>query len=233
MTALKSGIGNLRVVSCSSVPFEDRGQAGRNLGAELHKLSGRRAVILGIPRGGVVVARAVADRLQDAEVDVVLSRKLRAPGNPEYAIGAVGEDGGVYLNEELGGIGAPDSGYVAGEKRFQLEEIKRRAVLFRGVRPKVTLAGRVVVLTDDGVATGSTMRAAIWAARKEKPSRLIVALPVGPEETLRALAEDADEVICLKVPSSFAAVGQFYQRFEQTEDEEVVSILRDEARPCP
>jgi putative phosphoribosyl transferase len=222
-------MGTLRIVSRSESPFRDRAEAGRLLAEALHSLEGCGAVILGVPRGGVVTAMHLAHAI-GAELDVVLSHKLSAPGQAELAVGAVTEGGHVVLHEELlerfGGL----DDYLAQEKARQMEMLRRRAATYRAVRPKVPLAGRLVVVTDDGVATGSTLRAALWAVRQEKPARLIAALPVGPADTLQQLTSDADEVVCLRVPSHFAAVGQFYGRFDQVEDKELLAILAAEVR---
>jgi predicted phosphoribosyltransferase len=218
----------LRVVSRSDELFNDRQEAGRLLGRELGNLRGRRAVVLGIPRGGIIVARELA-RALDADLDVVLAHKLGAPGNPELAMGSVGEDGKLFLNEILVremGIGGD---YIQQEKARQQVEITRRSGLIRRVLPKVLLRGRLVILTDDGVATGATFQAALWAVRQEQPKELIAALPVGSEDTVTRLAEDADEVICLQAPPFFAAVGQFYMHFALVEDDEVLAILEEES----
>lgn len=186
-------------------------------------------IVLGIPRGGLAVAREVAHTL-DADLDIVLSRKLGAPGNPELAIGAVAEDGKVFLHRMLmDSLGVSDV-YIQEEKTRQMAEIARRSDLIRRIFPGVPLAGRVVIVTDDGVATGATMQAALWVAKQEKPSRLICALPVGPEDTIIGLSQDVDDTICLRSPPDFAAVGQFYRIFPQVEDDEVLAIMRKEAQ---
>lgn len=222
-------MGGTRIISHSDERFSDRQEAGRLLARELKKIESRdtRAVVLGIPRGGIIVAREIALAL-DADLDIVLSRKLGAPHNPELAVGAVSEDGRVFLNEDVVSSLAVDDGYVHKEKEHQMLEIKRRIALYRKALPKVSLQGRVVIVTDDGVATGATMQAALWAARHEGPKKLIAALPVGPEDTIRKLAQDADEMICLRTPEFFAAVGQFYAQFGQVEDEELLEVLKKE-----
>ena len=220
-------MGTCRIISHSAEPFRDRMEAGRLLGRELTAMGLEGAVVLGIPRGGVVVAREVA-ALLDADLDIVLARKLGAPDNPELAIGAIAEEGGLVLDRHLAGRVGADDGYVEEEKARQQQQIERRAARYRQVRPKVALRGRRVVVTDDGVATGATMQAALWAVQREGPEALVVGLPVGPEHTVRRLAEDADEVLCLRAPPLFAAVGQFYGRFEQTTDEELLAILQEE-----
>ena len=217
----------LRIISYDNQPFTDRLEAGQLLGRESKKWRGQRAVVLGIPRGGVSVARELA-RALEADLDIVLSRKLGAPGNPELAIGSVAEDGRLFLNEVLVSEMAVESSYLQQEKERQLAEIRRRTELIRRFLPRIPLEGKVVIVTDDGVATGATMQAALWAARQEHPRKLIAALPVGPEENIRRLAEAADEMVCLRAPSFFSAVGQFYMRFDQVEDEEVLELLKDQ-----
>ena len=222
-------MGILRIASRSDKPFRDRLEAGQLLGRELETWRGQRAVVLGIPRGGLIIAREVS-RALEADLDIVLSHKLRAPGNPELAIGAVTEDGKLFLHEMLVQELGVESAYIQQEKERQLVEIARRTKLIRRILPKVPLERSLVIITDDGVATGATMQAALWAARQEHPKKLIAALPVGPEETMRRLAKDADEMLCLRAPPFFAAVGQFYMRFPPVEDEEVLEILKDQRK---
>ncbi len=207
----------------------DRREAGMLLGNELKraKLDKENPVVVAILRGGIVVAREVADIL-DGDLDVMLSRKLGAPYNPELAIGAISENGHLFLNERIAAqVGASDS-YIEGEKERQLEVIAERINYFRRDFPRINLKGRFVIIVDDGIATGATMQATVWSVRQETPGKLLVALPVGPEHTLRHLAKEADEVICLRAPELFSAVGQFYIKFGQTEDEEVLRILNEE-----
>jgi putative phosphoribosyl transferase len=222
-------MGKLQILSYSSELFKDRREAGRLLVQQLSGYRGQKAVVLGIPRGGIVVAQELARTLQ-ADLDVVLAHKLRTPGHAELAMGSVAEDGSLFLNEEVVQALAVDRAYIQQEKARQMAEIRRRTRLFRQGRRKVPLAGRTVIVTDDGVATGATTQAALWAVRLEKPEKLIAALPVGPEDTIIRLAEDVDEMICLRTPPLFAAVGQFYLRFEPVEDGEVLEILKDEQR---
>ncbi len=218
---------SVRIVSQSSEAFRDRAEAGWLLGKELKQLSGSTTVVLGIPRGGLVVARDLARTLQ-ARLDIVLSRKLGAPSNPELAIGAIAEDGRLFLHERVIGYLEVSDSYIKQERVRQLDEIRRRAQAIREIMPKLSLEGKLVVVTDDGVATGATMQAALWAARHEHPQKLVAALPVGPEETIRQLARYADEAVCLRAPASFSAVGQFYQFFQQVEDDEMMAIIREE-----
>lgn len=221
-------MGNLRVVSNSETPFVDRREAGRLLGEELKDLRGQRAVVLGVPRGGVVVAQELA-RTIDAVMDIVLAHKLRTPGHPELALGSVAEDGKLFLDEMLMQEFGVTGDYIRVEKATQMAEMARRTVLVRQVLAKIPLAGRIVVVTDDGVATGATTKAALWAVRQENPKRLIAAIPVGALHTIRKLTQLADELICLRAPLSFSAVGQFYNDFSAVEDSEMLRILRDEA----
>ncbi len=231
-TALAHGVGSkvmtkLRIISRSDDLFLDREEAGRLLGRELSNLRGQEAVVLGIPRGGIIVARELA-RTLDAELDIVLAHKLRAPHQPELAIGSIAEDGKLFLNEILVQELGIESNYIQQEQARQQAEIARRAGLIRRVLPKVPLRGRRVIVTDDGVATGATAQAALWAVRQEGPQELIAALPVGSENTVTRLAKDADETVCLRTPPFFVAVGQFYTRFDPVEDEEVLAILKEE-----
>ncbi|MCR4392901.1 MAG: phosphoribosyltransferase family protein [Dehalococcoidales bacterium] len=218
----------LRIISYSGEPFRDREQAGRLLAEELADLKGKGAVVLGIPRGGIIVAREIARSL-DADLDIVLARKLGAPGQPELAMGSVAENGEVFLNPEVVDTLGVDSRYIDLETERQMKEIRRRSQLIRSVLPKTPISGRTVIVTDDGVATGATMQAALWAIRQENPAKLIAAIPVASEEALIRLSADADEVICLRRPYFFYAVGQFYHYFSQVDDAEVLRILEEEA----
>jgi putative phosphoribosyl transferase len=211
--------------------FRDREDAARLLARRLKGRPFRDPLILAIPRGGVVTGVVLAREL-GAELDVVLSRKLRAPYQPELAVGAVGEDGGVYLNQRARDALDVTDEYLAEERRRQLGEIARRQAMFRGVRPEASLAGRSVIVTDDGIATGATMIAALQVARAKGPHELIVAVPVAPLDRLDQVRLHCDEVICLLTPADFWAVGQFYLDFAQVEDSEVVELLRG-AGPAP
>jgi putative phosphoribosyl transferase len=223
---------NVRIVSYTGEPFRDRLEVGQLLAWELRRLPGRNLVVLGIPRGGVVVARELA-RALDAELDIVLAHKLRAPGHPELAMGSVAESGKVFLNEEVVGELGASQQYINEEAQAQLAEIKRRARLIRRVRRRVALKGKVAVVTDDGVATGATTQAAFWAVRQEKPALLVAAIPVGPADVVGRLAKEVDEMVCLRTPPLFSAVGQFYLRFEPVGEEEVLRILKEEQKRHP
>ncbi len=219
-------MGKSRVVYYSDESFEDRKEAGRLLATALEGFRGKDTVVLGIPRGGMVVAGEIAGAL-NSELDIALSRKLGAPGNPELAIGSIGEDGKLFLNEDLAFRAGADKAYIEAEKARQLAEIKNRVQLFRQFKAKVVLKGKTVIVTDDGVATGATMRAALWASRRENPKKLIAAVPVGAGESVRLLADYADEVIVLRLPRDLQAIGQFYRHFDQASDQEVMAILKE------
>lgn len=185
--------------------------------------------MLAIPRGGVIVGADVA-RVLGAPLDVIVPRKLRAPHNPELAVGAVAHDGTVYLDPAFAeGLGL-DAVYLDEEVRHQQEEIARRMMTYRGRTDYPSMEGRTTILVDDGIATGSTMFAALRAARKMQFKRVIVAVPVAPAEGLRRMEAEADAVVCLYVPPVFYAVGQFYEDFAQTTDDEVVALLREGSR---
>jgi putative phosphoribosyl transferase len=204
--------------------FADRRDAGRRLAAALADLRGRDVLVLAIPRGGVEVGFEIA-RALGAPLDVILTHKVGAPGNPEYAIGAVSEIGEVELNErEIRLAGIPRAA-VEAEIAHQRAEIERRKALYRGGRPLPPLAGRVVIVTDDGVATGFTIGAALRAVRGAQPAELVLAVPVAPPEALAELAPLADRVVCLATPEPFHAVGLWYQVFDQTSDEQVKALL--------
>lgn len=204
--------------------FRDRREAGERLGEALRGLDLPDPVVLAIPRGGVIVGAAVAAALA-APLDVVVPRKLRAPDNPELAIGAVAHDGSVYLDQTLLHLLGVDDAYVAEEIRRQREEIRRRLFLYRGREDYPSMAAHTVILVDDGIATGATMVAAARAVRAMRPAQTVIAIPVGPPDGVRRLEREADRVVVLETPPTFYAVGQFYEDFTQTTDEEVVEAL--------
>lgn len=206
--------------------FADRRQAGQQLAERLKELDlGEDALVLALPRGGVPVGYEVAQALQ-VPLDVFLTQKIGAPGNPEFAIGAVASDGTPILDQEVvQELGITDD-YIASETEHQLIEIERRMVAYRGDRPPPQIEGRTVVLVDDGVATGSTVRASLRALRKRNPGRLILAVPVGPPRSIEALKPLADEVVVLAMPEPFWAVGRFYEAFPQVTDDQVVKLLQ-------
>jgi len=206
--------------------FRNREDAADRLAAKLKGRPLHEPLVLAVPRGGVVTGFVLAREL-GAEFDVILSRKLRAPGQPELAIGAIAEDGQVYLNHHAPGYLETIEGYLVGERRHQLAEIARRRKLFRAVRPPAAIADRSVIVTDDGIATGSTMIAALQAVRTQKPRELIVAVPVASPDCLAEIRRWCDDLVCLLVPEEFWAVGQFYADFTQVNDKEAVELLRD------
>jgi putative phosphoribosyl transferase len=204
--------------------FRDRAEAGRLLASQLGHLAGSRPLVLAIPRGGVVVGHQIAKALQ-ADLDLIIARKLGAPAQPELAIGAVVSGGIVLLNEELIRVLGVPRDYIERETQAELAEIERRMQLYRGQRPPPQIEGRTVILTDDGIATGYTMRAAIQATRRQNPKRIVLAIPVAPPSSARMLAGSVDELVCLQTPVNFVAVGQFYDEFHQMSDQEVISLL--------
>ncbi len=214
------------------VIFRDRDDAARQLAALLKERPATRPLVrplvLGIPRGGLVIGAALAREL-GGELDVVLSRKLRAPYQQELAIGAIGEDGSVYLNRDVYEEDPRLADYLEHEKRRQLDEIARRAAMIRAVRPAAEITGRSVVVTDDGLATGATMIAALRTLRHKGPRELIVAVPVAPPDRLEEVRPLCDDAVCVATPDDFWAIGQFYERFDPVEDEEVLALLRGHA----
>ena len=207
--------------------FSDRRAAGRRLAAALEHLKDTpELVVMAIPRGGVVVGAEVAIAL-GAELDVVIPRKIGAPGNPELAMGAIAGDGALVLNENVVARLGIDSAYIEREKNRQLQEIQRRREAYLNGRSGTDVSGKTVVLVDDGLATGSTALAAARALRRQDPARIILAVPVAPSETVTRFRSEVDEIVCLETPAFFQAVGQFYGDFGQTTDDEVVRILSE------
>lgn len=201
--------------------LSDRDDAAERLARRLDHLQGQEPLVLAVPRGGVPMGRVIADAL-GGDLDVVLVHKLGAPGNPEYAVGAIDE----YGNVELRGGGSLDRDpRLRAEVDEQLARLRERRRRYSPVRPPIDPAGRVVVLVDDGAATGATLMAAVRLVRAKRPARIVVALGVAPPDTAERLHEVADEVVCLETPRLFAAVGQFFERFDQVSDDEVVALL--------
>jgi Predicted phosphoribosyltransferases len=205
--------------------YADRADGGRALAACLGKYKDHDVLILGIPRGGVPVAAEVARALH-ADLDVIVARKLGAPGQPELAIGAVTSNGGRFFNDEaIEALGVSDE-YLEHVTAVEMDEAHRRERMFRNGREPERIEGRVVIIVDDGLATGSTMRASVRSVRKRNPARLIVAVPVGSREACADLRKESDEVVCAYEPAVFLAVGLHYERFYPTPDDEVTAILQ-------
>jgi putative phosphoribosyl transferase len=210
--------------------FDDRREAGRALAARLRPYAGRSdVVVLALPRGGVPVAFPVAEAL-DAPLDLFLVRKLGTPGHRELAMGAIASGGIRVLNDEVVRWYGITPAAIDAVAREEEQELQRRESTYREGREAVPLQGRVVILVDDGLATGSTMIAAVKAVRQHQPAKVVVAVPVGARETCGALSTVADEVECVRMPEPFSAVGQWYLNFDQTSDEEVRQLLRAHAR---
>jgi putative phosphoribosyl transferase len=207
------------------IPFRDRLQAGRALGAALRAYRGRNDVlVLALPRGGVPVACEVADFL-GSQVDLMIVRKLGTPGQEELAMGAIASGGVRVMNRDVvESLQIPERAIAEVERR-ERREIERREHAYRGQRPRPAVAGQCVILVDDGVATGATMRAAIAALRQSKPARVVIAVPVAPPDTVDVLRSEADEVVCLAMPEPFRAIGCWYVEFPQLSDEEVRARL--------
>ncbi len=210
--------------------FTNREDAGRKLAKRLLYLKAQSPVVLALPRGGVPVAFEVAKALA-APLDLVLVRKIGVPFQEEYALGAIADGGEpeLVIDEDIRRSLNISEDYVAQAKAAALEEIERRRQMYLGDRAPVEVAGRTAIIVDDGIATGATMKAALRAVRRRNPARLVLAVPVAPPDSLRRLQNEADETICLHEPDYFAAVGQFYQDFGQTQDNEVIALLKERA----
>jgi putative phosphoribosyl transferase len=204
--------------------FRDRHEAANRLAEKFKDYQGKNPLILAIPRGAVPMAQIIAKKL-GGEFDVVLVRKLRAPYQPELAIGSIDESGWTYIADYAASAGASKD-YIESEKQEQLRTIQKRRAQYTPIRPPIDPAGRIVIVVDDGLATGATMISALHGLRATKPARLICAVPVSPPDTLAKVEDLADEVVCLETPEFFQAVGQFYGHFPQVEDDEVIEILQ-------
>jgi putative phosphoribosyl transferase len=208
--------------------FKDRKEAGELLAKAVAKLGLSNVIVLGIPRGGVPVAEEVASAL-GAQLDLVITRKIGAPSNPEFAIGAVTQDGEPIIDEETIRSYGISKEYLHKEAKHQAEEVRERMRKYRGNSPYPDLRGKTVVIVDDGIATGNTTRAAIRSVKRKNPSAIILATPVAPYDTLQQLETEVDRVVCLDTPEVFYAIGEFYENFNQVEDDEVREILRRRA----
>ena len=209
----------------SPVVFDDRVSAGLQLGLAVARRGFRNAVVLGLPRGGVPVAAAVAQVIA-APLDVIVVRKLGVPGQPEVAMGAIGEDGAVVMNDDIVRLARVGHGDIDRTEHLEREVLERRLSGIRAVRPRVPLAGCTAVLVDDGIATGATMRAAVAVARAHGAHRVVVAAPVAPPDVVDSFARLADDVVLLEQPSDFVAVGAWYRDFDPVSDHEVISHLQ-------
>jgi predicted phosphoribosyltransferase len=207
--------------------FENRAEAAHLLAARLGLYRGQNPLVLAIPRGAVPMGKIIADAL-GGELDVVLVRKLRAPYNPELAIGSIDDAGVVYLDPDTRDLGS--DAYLEAEKHVQSETLRQRREMYGLVRPRIDAAGRIAIVIDDGIATGSTMIAALRAVRTTHPERLIAATAVAPADTLRLIRPEADEVVCLETPAVFYAIGSHFRDFSQVSDEDVTAILKETAR---
>lgn len=205
--------------------FENRKEAGKKLAAELIKFINKKTLVLAIPRGGVVIGYEITKKLH-TRLDIVVPRKLRAPNQPELAIGAITEDGNILLNSQIINSLSISNEYIVAESQRQKLEIERRLQVYKGNKEIPDLTGYNVIVVDDGIATGSTMKAALVSVRKRGAKSVILAVPIASLDALQMLESSADEIICLATPRSFFAIGQFYKDFEQTSDEEVKELLR-------
>lgn len=206
--------------------FANRQDAGLQLAKALAAYRGKNSLVLAIPRGAVPMGKTLADAL-NGELDVVLVRKLTAPYSNEFALGSIDESGWVYIADYATSAGGtPD--YLERERQRQLDTLRSRRAQYTPLRPPIDPAGRIVIVVDDGIATGSTMIAALHATRAKNPAKLICAVPVSPPDTLEKIRPLCDELVCLHTPHNFQAVGQFYQDFNQVSDEDVLEILTEE-----
>ncbi len=208
------------------VYFSDRKDAGKQLASALTDFSFKEGMVLAIPRGGVVVGYEIASVL-NFKLDVIVPRKIGAPGNPELAIGAVTEDGTMILDDSLITYLGVSNDYIYQESERQKQEIRRRQNFYRQGVSEPEIKDKNVIVVDDGIATGYTMKAALASVRNRGAATLTVAIPVGPPSTIKELKHQADNIVCLYTPEYFQAIGQFYSDFSQTTDEEVIELLKN------
>jgi predicted phosphoribosyltransferase len=203
--------------------FRDRFDAGEQLADALAKYKNDPdAIVLAIPRGALQIGKVLHERL-NLPLDIIVTKKIPHPMSEEFAIGAVGPDGEYFVTASAAGI---DPQYLEGERKRIEKAVEEKYVRYRGMRPKPKLEGKTVIIVDDGIATGSTMIAAIHVIRKQKAAKVVVAVPVGPPDTVAQIAKEADEMFCIMAPPMFYAIGQFYENFVQVEDEEAIGILK-------
>ncbi len=211
------------------LPFDDRRAAGRILAERLHTYAGRPDVIvLALPRGGVPVGYEVARALR-VELDLLIVRKLGLPGHAELAMGAIASGGGVHLNQDVIAMGRVGEHEIERVMADEYRELERREALYRGTRPAAPVEGRTVIVVDDGIATGASMRAALKALRSRKPAKIVVAVPVAPIDAPARMKDVCDAFVSVRLPADFQAVGQFYREFGQTGDDEVRTLLAQSA----
>jgi putative phosphoribosyl transferase len=216
--------------SARAMLFKNREEAARRLSEKLVPYRGQNPLVLAIPRGAMGMAEVITEALE-GELDVVLVHKLRAPDQPELAIGSVDESGHVYVREYARTLGIRED-YLEAERREQMKVLRERRAMYTPVHSPINPSGRIVIVVDDGIATGSTMIAALHALRAKKPEKLIAAVAVASLEAFQAIEKMADEVVCLDVPERFYAVGQFFREFNQVTDQEVIAILqKSRSRP--
>ena len=206
--------------------FRDRTEAGEQLAELLKREDVTADIVLAIPRGGLPIGRAVADELRVA-LDIIVSKKIGAPGNPELAVGSAASDGSIWLNDDLIERLGLDPDRIRREGKSVAESAREKAERYRGSRQSPNLEGKAVLIVDDGVATGATMIACVRLARQAGAARVVVAVPVGPPDTVENLRSEADEVFSLQTPTHFGAVGQFFDSFRQVSDEEAIELLRN------
>ncbi|MCD6591828.1 MAG: phosphoribosyltransferase [Thaumarchaeota archaeon] len=204
--------------------FKDRLEAGEKLAEILSDYRGERAAVIAVPRGGVEVGYAIASKL-DIPLEVTVPRKIGSPMDPELAVGAVAEDGTIYVEEEVSRMLGVREDWIRIEAERELQEVRRRLEIYRGGKPLPSLEGYTILLVDDGIATGATIIATARFLRKLNPGKLIIAAPVAPPEVLPKLSKEADDIRCLETPTPFFAIGQFYQSFPQLSDSEVLEYL--------